>query len=249
MARPATTATRVSGVNSCGGSAGEGGIGGEGRSDAGGGMKEHEFRRVAGAFRRFHRRFAPLFGRTEARRHGEQYVRGLLVQHAERRNAENLAEAVVGTEGRAARALQQFLTDSPWAHGAVVAELQRFLAERLPPHQAEAGAATDGVWTLDSTGFAKRGTRSAGVARQYSGALGKVDTCQIGVFLGYATARGHALVDGRPWLPRGAGARCPPTPRVPARGPGGRPLFSPRRPPPSRCGWRRPPRRVPARSS
>jgi SRSO17 transposase len=165
-------------------------------------MDEREFRRVAGAFRQFHQQFAPLFGRREARRHSEQYVRGLLVQHAERRNAENLAEAVVGSAGKDARALQQFLTDSPWACAPVTAVLQAYLAERLLPQAPGDGVAADGVFTLDGTGFAKRGTRSAGVARQYSGTLGKVDNCQIGVFLGYATARGHALVDGQLWLPR-----------------------------------------------
>jgi SRSO17 transposase len=165
-------------------------------------MDEHEFRRVAGAFRAFHRRFAPLFGRKEARRHGQQYVRGLLVQHAERRNAENLAEAVLGSAERDARALQQFLTDSPWACDPITAALQDYLADRLLPQTQGEGTTADGVFTLDSTGFAKRGTRSAGVARQYSGTLGKVDNCQIGVFLGYATARGHALVDGRLWLPQ-----------------------------------------------
>jgi len=168
-------------------------------------MDDGAFRRVTRAFRVFHKRFAPLFGRKEARRHGEQYVRGLLVQQAERRNAENLAEAVVGSEGRDARALQQFLTDSPWACDPVTAALQAYVAERLLPDDPQApedGTAADGVFTLDSTGFAKRGTRSAGVARQYSGTLGKVDNCQIGVFLGYATARGHALIDGQLWLPR-----------------------------------------------
>ena len=165
-------------------------------------MNEREFRRVAGTFRRFHRRFAPLFGRKEARRHSEQYVRGLLVQHAERRNAENLAEAVVGSGGKDARAVQQFLTDSPWACGPVIRALQDEVSERLLPQAPGEGVTADGVFTLDATGFAKRGTRSAGVARQYSGTLGKVDNCQIGVFLGYATARGHALVDGQLWLPR-----------------------------------------------
>lgn len=168
-------------------------------------MDDGAFRRVAGALRAFHKRFAPLFGRKEARQHGGQYVRGLLVTRDDRRNAENLAEAVVGTQDKAARALQQFLTDSPWQHEAVIAEVQRYLAEHLLPHAAQApreGVAADGVFTLDGTGFAKRGTRSAGVARQYSGTLGKVDTCQIGIFLGYATARGHALIDGHLWLPR-----------------------------------------------
>ena len=165
-------------------------------------MNEREFRRVAGSFRRFHQRFAPMFGRKEARRHSEQYVRGLLVQHAERRNAENLAEAVVGSAGKDARALQQFLTDSPWAWEPVLAALQDDVSERLLPQMPGEGITADGVFTLDATGFAKRGTRSAGVARQYSGTLGKVDNCQIGLFLGYATTRGHALVDGRLWLPR-----------------------------------------------
>ena len=165
-------------------------------------MDEGAFRRVAGALRAFHRRFAPLFGRTEARRHGAQYVRGLLATREERRNAENLAETVVGSQERDARALQQFLTDSPWRHEAVLAELQRHLADVLLPQDIGEGLAADGVFTLDSTGFAKRGKASAGVARQYSGTLGKVDNCQIGVFLGYATARGHALIDGQLWLPR-----------------------------------------------
>jgi len=165
-------------------------------------MDEGEFRRVAGGLRTFHKRFAPLFGRKEAQRHGAQYVRGLLVTREERRNAENLAEAVVGNKERAARALQQFLTDSPWRHESVLAELHHFLAEHLLPQDAGEGLAADGVFTLDGTGFAKRGKRSAGVARQYSGTLGKVDNCQIGIFLGYATARGHALIDGQLWLPR-----------------------------------------------
>jgi len=165
-------------------------------------VDDGEFRRVAGALRTFHKRFAPLFGRKEAQRHGAQYVRGLLVTREERRNAENLAEAVVGSAERDARALQQFLTDSPWRHEAVLAELHRFLAEQLLPQDAGEGLAAAGVFTLDGTGFAKRGKRSAGVARQYSGTLGKVDNCQIGIFLGYATARGHALIDGQLWLPR-----------------------------------------------
>lgn len=165
-------------------------------------MDESELRQVSGALRRFHRRFAPLFGRKEAQRHGARYVRGLLATREERRNAENLAEVVAGTAEKDARALQQFLTDSPWQHEAVLAALQRFLGEELGPQVADEGVAADGVWTLDATGFAKRGKQSAGVARQYSGTLGKVDNCQIGLFLGYATARGHALIDGQLWLPR-----------------------------------------------
>ena len=165
-------------------------------------MDEGELRRVPGALRRFLAPFAPLFGRTEARRHGAQYVRGLLATREERRNAENLAEVVAGSAEKDARALQQFLTNSPWKHEAVLAALQRVVADELLPQEPGEGTVLDGVFTLDGTGFAKQGTQSAGVARQYSGTLGKVDTCQIGVFVGYATARGHALVDGALWLPR-----------------------------------------------
>jgi SRSO17 transposase len=163
-------------------------------------MEATEFARVAETFAAFHRRFAPLFGRPEAQDRSEQYLRGLLVQHAERRNAENLAEAVGGSSPRA---LQRLLTEAPWSTERVRARLHAFLADRLN--------AADGVFVLDDTGFAKQGTRSVGVARQYSGTLGKVGNCQVGVFLGYASARGQALVDAALFLPRewtDAPARC-----------------------------------------
>src|SRR5215210_7489892 len=153
-------------------------------------MDEGEFRRVAATFRAFHRRFGPLFGRKEAQRHSEQYVRGLLVQQTDRRNAENLAELV---DGATPRALQRFLTEAPWSSEAVIAELQAVLGERL--------GAEDGVAVLDDSGFPKQGTKSVGVARQYCGTLGKVGNCQVGVFLAYTSLLGTALVDHRLYLP------------------------------------------------
>ena len=138
----------------------------------------------------FHRRFAPRFGRPEARRRAEQYLRGLVVQQTDRRNAENLAEAVPGATPRA---LQRFLTEAPWDAAAVIADLQAYVAERL--------SAPDAVFVLDETGFPKQGTRSVGVARQYCGTLGKVGNCQLGVFLAYTSLRGTALVDHRLYLP------------------------------------------------
>ena len=162
-------------------------------------MNEGEFRRLGAALRAFHGRFAPLFGRKEARRRSAQYLRGLLVQQTDRRNAENLAEAV---EGATPRALQRFLTEAPWDPAPVVAALQAYLGERLLPREPGEGTLADTAFLLDDTGFAKQGTRSVGVARQYSGTLGKVGNCQIGVFLGYVSPRGHALVDGALYLPR-----------------------------------------------
>ncbi len=146
---------------------------------------------MATAFARFHQEFAPLFGRTEARGRSEQYLRGLLVQQTDRRNAENLAETV---EGATPRSLQRFLTDSPWDEDPVLERVQGYVGQRLNH--------PDGVFVLDDTGFAKQGQKSVGVARQYSGTLGKVGNCQVGVFLAYVSPLGHALVDKALYLPK-----------------------------------------------
>ncbi len=153
-------------------------------------MDQAEFDRVAALFGEFHKEFAPLFGRREVQARSEQYLRGLLVQQTDRRNAENVAESITGASPRS---LQRFLSESPWNSDAVIERLQRYLAARLN--------ASDGVFVFDETGFPKQGNKSVGVARQYSGTLGKVANCQVGVFLGYASSRGHALVDRRLFLP------------------------------------------------
>jgi SRSO17 transposase len=153
-------------------------------------MDEAEFAQVAASFATFHAHFAPLFGRKEAQAHGEQYVRGLLVQQTDRRNAENVAEVL---DGVSARALQRFLTDAPWESGPVIAHLQAFLGPRL--------STPEGVWIIDESGFPKQGRHAVGVAQQYCGRLGKLANCQVGVFLAYASVRGHALVDAQLFLP------------------------------------------------
>jgi len=153
-------------------------------------MNAMELDRVYDSYLRFHARFAPHFGRREARERSEQYMRGLLVQRSERRSAENLAEAIPGATPRT---LQLFLSDAPWSSGPVIDELQAYVGERL--------AEAEGTFIVDETGFKKQGRKSVGVARQYSGTLGKVDNCQIGVFLTYASATGHATVDARLFLP------------------------------------------------
>lgn len=153
-------------------------------------MDQTEFDRVATAFAAFHAQFAPLFGRKEAQRRSEQYVRGLLVQQTDRRNAENVAETI---EGATPRALQRLLTEAPWATEPVIDRLQAYVGVRLNT--------PEGIFVLDESGFPKQGRHSVGVARQYCGALGKVGNCQLGVFLAYVSARGHALVDKRLYLP------------------------------------------------
>jgi SRSO17 transposase len=154
-------------------------------------MDTATFERVAEHFAAFHQFFAPSFGRPEARARSEQYLRGLLLQHADRRNAENLAEAVPGATPRA---LQRFLTEAPWPTAPVITALQQYLAPRL--------SAPDGVFVIDESGFPKQGKHAVGVSPQYCGALGKVANCQMGVFLAYVSSHGHAMIDARLFLPR-----------------------------------------------
>jgi SRSO17 transposase len=153
-------------------------------------MDAARFTQVAQTFARFQARFAGLFGRREAQERSSQYLQGLIVQQTDRRNAENVAEVIAGATPRG---LQRFLTDAPWDDTTVIDRVQETVAPLL--------AAPDAVFILDDTGFPKQGTHSVGVARQYSGTLGKVGNCQVGVFLGYASSRGHALVDRRLFLP------------------------------------------------
>jgi len=153
-------------------------------------MDQGELDRVAASLAAFHAQFAPLFGRKEAQRRSEQYVRGLLVQQTDRRNAENVAETI---EGATPRALQRLLTEAPWPTEPVIDRLQAYLGARLNT--------PEGIFVLDESGFPKQGKKSVGVTRQYCGALGKVGNCQLGVFLAYVSTRGHALVDKRLYLP------------------------------------------------
>src|SRR3989442_6531023 len=105
-------------------------------------------------------------GRSERRHHGSLYVQGLLLD-GERKSIEPLAERVPGGN---VQALQQFVGQSPWAWEPVRRLLAQHLEEELLP---AAG------WIIDDTGFAKQGKESVGVARQYSGTLGKVGNCQV----------------------------------------------------------------------
>ena len=152
-------------------------------------MDASAFEQVYGAFQDFHAYFGPLFGRREARDHSRHYLQALLVQSGERRNAENLSEVVPAS----ARVMQRFLTESPWDDDAVIGRLQEHLSPRLGHPEA--------VWVLDSSDFPKQGRKSAGVARQYCGRLGKVANCQAGMFLAYVSPLGRALVDKRLYLP------------------------------------------------
>jgi SRSO17 transposase len=136
-----------------------------------------------------HRRIAGVFARAEPRARVLAYLRGLLGQ-LERKNGWTLAEAAgeVSPDG-----MQRLLRTADWNADAVRDELRSYVVEGLGP---------GGVLIVDETGFIKKGTRSAGVGRQYTGTTGKIDNCQIGVFLAYATDIGRALIDRELYLPK-----------------------------------------------
>ena len=152
-------------------------------------MDAVNFERIYDGLQQFHAFFAHAFGRKQWRERSRNYLQALLVQAGERRNAENLSESV----GVSARALQRFLTEARWDDDAVMGRLQEYLAPRLAHPEA--------VWVFDGSDFPKQGRKSAGVARQYCGRLGKVASCQAGMFLAYVSPLGRALVDKRLYLP------------------------------------------------
>ena len=142
------------------------------------------------AFGEYYVLFRDCFGRVEHESLSRSYLQGLL-SSLERKSTEPMALSLLG-ESRVS-ALQRFMNAGVWD------------AEELGKRQRQEAAKTvseeGGVWSVDGSDFPKKGTESVGVARQYCGRLGKVDNCQAGVFVGYASAKGHVLADRRLFLP------------------------------------------------
>jgi SRSO17 transposase len=134
-------------------------------------------------------RLAPRFGRVEVRRRASGFLQGLL-SGTERKNGWQLAEQVGDSTPDG---MQRLLNHARWDADAVRDDLRDYVVEHLGD--------PDGVLVIDETGFLKKGTKSAGVQRQYSGTAGRIENCQIGVFMGYASRRGHALIDRELYLP------------------------------------------------
>ena len=139
-------------------------------------MELSELDEWADDFEAFHSQFSSLFGRREVQEQAVKYLQGL-VSPVERKNGWQLAEAV---GDKRPDATQRYA-------------LQRFVIDRFGDRE--------GIGVVDETGFLKKGVKSAGVQRQYSGTAGKVENCQLGVFLTYATAQGHTFLDRRLYLP------------------------------------------------
>lgn len=136
------------------------------------------------------RHLAPALGRAETRASGGAFIEGLL-SGAERKTGWMLAEEA-GLD-RPYR-IQSLLGRSAWSAEALRVLVQDYAMAALGDK--------DGVLVVDETGFLKKGTHSVGVARQYSGTAGRIENCQAGVFLGYASRYGHTLIDRRLYLPK-----------------------------------------------
>jgi len=137
-----------------------------------------------------HARIAGRFRRSEARERAKRYLAGLL-DRVERKNGWQLAEHL-GESGP--QGVQRLLNAADWDADAVRDDLRDYVVEHL--------GTPDGVLIVDETGFLKKGTKSAGVQRQYSGTAGRRENCQIGVFLGYASSKGRTFLDRELYLPQ-----------------------------------------------
>ena len=135
-------------------------------------------------------RLRPYFARRETRQRAIAYIKGLL-SDIPRKNGWQLAEQA---GENTPDGMQRLLGSSVWDAEAVRVELQTYIVEELGEPEA--------VLVVDETGFLKQGPFSAGVKRQYSGTAGRIANCQVGVFLAYASRRGHVLLNRALYVPQ-----------------------------------------------
>ena len=137
----------------------------------------------------FVRPFAASLKHAEQGQHAEEYVAGL-VSNVKRKNIETIA--YLHEQDR--QPLQKFIGQNPWDARPLIGELARQIGGVL--------GQADGVLVVDPSGVVKQGKASVGVARQWCGRVGKIENCQVGVYVGYVSRNEHALVDTRLYLPK-----------------------------------------------
>jgi len=132
--------------------------------------------------------FTACLREPEQHRHTVEYVTGLLskLEH-------KTGEGIAYLHDQERQGIQKFIGQVPWDHAPLLTTLARQVGEDL--------GETDGVIVFDPSAFAKKGTKSVGVARQWCGRLGKVENCQVGIYMAYASRKEHALVNMRLYLP------------------------------------------------
>lgn len=153
-------------------------------------IDESDLPELAEAFAEYYLLFQDCFGRVENERLSRSYLQGLMSM-VERKSVEPIALSLLGK--KSVKAMQRFMALGSWE--------EEELGKRHRQEAAETLSEDDGVLSVDGCDFPKKGTESVGVARQYCGRLGKVDNCQAGVFVGYASRKGHALLDRRLFVP------------------------------------------------
>lgn len=152
------------------------------------GLSDRELAAIRGRLEAFAAEvFDGALVRSEQRRWGGVYLRGLMLD-GKRKSIEPMAARLVDGDEQC---LQQFVNQSPWDERVVRANLARRVCAEIEPE----------MWAIDDTGFVKKGRFSVGVARQYSGTLGRVDNCQVGVSVNAATDHASCPLDWRIFLP------------------------------------------------
>lgn len=151
-----------------------------------------------------HARIEARFSRSEHRARVKAYLRGLLSPRS-RKNGWQLAEQA---GEKSPDGMQRLLNYALWDADELRDDLRDYVVEHLGEE--------DAVLVVDETGFLKKGDKSVGVKRQYSGTAGRIENCQIRVFLAYASSKGHTLLDRELYLPKewaaeGVGCRCRPS--------------------------------------
>src|SRR3954467_3763540 len=133
--------------------------------------------------------FVQTLSSAEQRTNTRHYLQGLLSDLPGKD-----AESIAYLHDRERQGLQKFIGQADWDHRPLLTELARQVGTEL--------GAADGILVFDPSAFPKKGTASVGVQRQWCGRLGKIDNCQVGLYLGYVSRREHALADFRLYLPK-----------------------------------------------
>jgi len=152
-------------------------------------VKSEALKGVLERLKDFVQPFAASLKHAAQRDHAEEYIAGL-VSNIKRKNIESIA--YLYEQDR--QPLQKFIGQNPWDARPLIGELARQIGSTL--------GEADGVLVFDPSGVVKQGKASVGVARQWCGRVGKVENCQVGIYMGYVTRKEHALVDARLYLPK-----------------------------------------------
>ncbi len=151
-------------------------------------LTAEDIQQMAIELENFYQMFKPGFERRDQAAHGWVYLKGLLSDLPRK-----VTERIALRFGTCVRSLQHFIGQSPWEREWLLEQQQALVVATL--------GEADGVVLVDESGLPKQGNHSVGVGRQYCGSLGKVANAQVGVYLGYASRKGHSFLDGRLFLP------------------------------------------------